>query len=126
MSFYSLKATLGNGTPYAFDQLRNRVVLIFNSATGCGFTPQLKGLQALANDYPDKLVVLGFPTDDFKQESLTDAELTQTCQRNWGVEFPMMALSHVNGANTNEVFSFLKSERKGSAFLFLNLSFHLW
>ncbi|KAG7089454.1 hypothetical protein E1B28_011139 [Marasmius oreades] len=113
--FYSLKATLPNNQTYDFADLKGKVVLIVNTASQCGFTPQYKGLQELHEKYKDKgLVVLGFPCNQFGgQEPLDDAGVAEFCTVNHGVTFPLMKKSDVNGDNTNEVFKWLKTEKSG-------------
>jgi len=114
-TFHQLKADLPGGTTYDFEQLKGKVVLIVNTASQCGFTPQYKGLQALHDKYKDKgLVILGFPCNQFGgQEPGDDAAISEFCERNHGVTFPLMMKSDVNGDNTNEVFKWLKNEKAG-------------
>lgn len=113
--FYKLKAELPNGETYDFEQLKGKVVLIVNTASKCGFTPQYKGLEALYQKYKDQgLVILGFPCNQFGgQEPGTDADVASFCEKNFGVTFPLMKKSDVNGDNTNEVFKYLKSQKAG-------------
>ncbi|GJE88720.1 glutathione peroxidase [Phanerochaete sordida] len=113
--FYNLKAQLPNGEPYAFDQLKGKVVLIVNTASKCGFTPQYKGLETLYQKYKDQgLVILGFPCNQFGgQEPGTDSEVASFCEKNYGVTFPLMAKSDVNGDDANEVFKYLKNQKSG-------------
>lgn len=115
VQFYDLKAERPKGESYDFDSLKGKVVLIFNSASKCGFTEQLGGLEELHQKYKDQgLVVLGFPCNQFAgQEPENDEGIGAFCQRNYGVSFDMMAKSDVNGANTNDVFKYLKSEKSG-------------
>ncbi|PWZ00480.1 putative GPX2-glutathione peroxidase [Testicularia cyperi] len=115
VTFYDLKASKPNQEQYTFDQLKGKVVLIVNTASKCGYTPQFAELEELNKKYADKgLVVLGFPCNQFaNQDPENDDGIGAFCQRNYGVTFPIMAKSDVNGANTNEVFQFLKKEQKG-------------
>ncbi|KAL6302426.1 glutathione peroxidase [Sparassis latifolia] len=114
-SFYNLKADLPGDKSYDFNQLRGKVVLIVNVASKCGFTPQYKGLQALYDKYKDRdFIILGFPCNQFgSQEPGQDAEISEFCQLNHGVNFPLMKKSDVNGDHTNEVYKWLKNEKAG-------------
>ena len=103
------------GQPLALSQLNGRVVLIVNTASACGFTPQFAGLQALHQKYAERgLSVLGFPCNQFgSQDPGSHAEIGAFCQRNYGVEFPMMAKIEVNGAGADPLFQWLKAEAPG-------------
>ncbi|KAJ3196363.1 hypothetical protein HK101_009176 [Irineochytrium annulatum] len=80
----------------------------------CGFTPQYAGLEKLWQNHKDSgLVILGFPTNDFKQEPLEGEELVQSCSRDWKVSFPIMEKIHVNGSEEHDIYKFLKSQRSG-------------
>jgi len=111
--FYNLKATTNSGKEFDFEQLKGKVVLIVNTASQCGFTPQYAGLQELHSKYKDQgLVVLGFPCNQFGgQEPGSDEQVAEFCQLNHGVDFQLMKKSDVNGANTNDVFKYLKSQQ---------------
>ncbi|KAK0479981.1 glutathione peroxidase-like protein [Armillaria novae-zelandiae] len=113
--FYSLQATLPGNKTYDFADLKGKTVLIVNTASNCGFTPQYKGLQALYDKYKDRdFVILGFPCNQFGgQEPKDDEAIGEFCVRNHGVSFPLMKKSDVNGDSTNEVFKWLKNEKAG-------------
>ena len=86
--FHQLQATLNTGKPLSFDTFKGKKVLLVNTASSCGFTPQFSQLQALQDQFPDQLVVLGIPANDFKeQEQGNDREIEQFCQINYGVKF---------------------------------------
>lgn len=109
---YDLKALTSKGQELKFSQFKGKVLLIVNTASKCGFTPQFEGLEALNKKYKDKgLVVIGFPCNQFGgQDPGTDSEITDFCQLNYGVSFQMMKKSDVNGPETNAVFKFLKNK----------------
>ncbi|MGM1028930.1 MAG: glutathione peroxidase [Actinomycetota bacterium] len=95
-------------------QYEGKVVLVVNTASQCGLTPQFEGLEQLHQELSDKgLVVLGFPSDSFNQEHDSADEIAEACQRNYGVTFPMFAKVAVNGAETHPLFQWLKDEKKG-------------
>jgi glutathione peroxidase len=90
------------------------VVLVVNTASRCGYASQLPGLQRLQDTYADRgFSVLGFPSDQFKQEPLGDEEMSTVCERNFGVSFPMFAKIAVNGRDTHPLYRWLRSEKKG-------------
>jgi glutathione peroxidase len=107
--FYSLKATANNGTEFDFAQLKGKKVLLVNTASDCGYTPQYDDLQKLHEQFQNKLVILGFPANDFKeQEKGNDEDIAQFCKINFGVTFPLMKKSTViKGAEQNPVFKWL-------------------
>ncbi|KAI8604761.1 YIR037Wp-like protein [Dissophora ornata] len=93
----------------------NKVVLVVNVASNCGFTSQYKELEQLYKDYKDRgLVIIGFPCNQFgKQEPGTNEEIESFCKLNYGVTFPVMDKIDVNGDNEDPVYSFLKSQKSG-------------
>jgi glutathione peroxidase len=110
-SIYSLSAKTNDGRQLSLGDFAGKVLLVVNTASKCGFTPQYKGLEELYEKFKDRgLVVLGFPCDQFAhQEPGTDSEIAAFCQRNFGVSFPLMAKVEVNGRGAHPVFAFLKS-----------------
>ena len=96
-------------------KFENKIVLVVNVASKCGFTPQYKGLEELYLKFKDKnFVILGFPCNQFgAQEPGSDSEIQQFCQMNYGVTFPVMAKVDVNGSNTAPIYDFLKSSAPG-------------
>ena len=111
-TLYDLSAKANDGKDVPLSTYREKVMLVVNTASKCGFTPQYKGLEALYEKYRDRgLVVLGFPCDQFAhQEPGSDAEIATFCERNFGVTFPIMAKVEVNGKNTHPVFAYLKNK----------------
>ena len=114
VSFYSLKDTLNNGTTFDFEQLKGKKVMLVNTASDCGYTGQYDDLQKLSEQYKDKLVVIGFPANDFKeQEKGTDEEIASFCKLNFGVTFPLMKKSSVTkSADQNRIFNWLTDSTK--------------
>ena len=104
-----------HGKPVKLDKYKGKVLLVVNTASKCGFTPQYKGLEALYEKYQGKgLEVLGFPCNQFgAQEPGTEAEIEQFCELNYGVMFPMFAKIDVNGKGTAPVYEYLKSAKPG-------------
>jgi glutathione peroxidase len=103
------------GKPAHFSTQRGKVLLIVNTASACGFTPQFAGLEALWQDYRERgLVVVGFPCNQFgAQDSAPDAEIGAFCQRNYGVSFPMMAKVDVNGPGAHPLWQWLTEQAPG-------------
>ena len=114
-SLYDFSAQTLDGKPAPLADYRGRVVLIVNTASKCGFTPQYEGLEALWRDYKDKgLTILGFPCNQFgAQEPGNAEEIANFCSLTYDVSFPMMAKIDVNGAKTDPLYAFLKHEKKG-------------
>lgn len=111
-SIYDFKALNNKGVEVDFKDYEGKVLLIVNTASKCGFTPQYDGLEALYQQYKDKgLVVIGFPCDQFAhQEPGTNEEIAEFCRLNHGVTFPLMAKVDVNGSKAEPIFEFLKSQ----------------
>lgn len=114
-SIYDFCAHDLSGNLIEFRQFQGKVLLIVNTASQCGFTPQFDGLQALhAKYHSEGLVIIGFPCNQFgQQEPLDGSQIGAFCQKNYGVEFLMMNKIEVNGDNSHPLFQFLKSERGG-------------
>ncbi len=104
-----------DGTPMSFADLQGQVLLIVNTASACGFTPQFEGLEALHKTYGAQgLAVIGFPCNQFgAQDSGSNAEIGAFCQRNYGVSFVMMEKINVNGDEAHPLFKWLKAEAPG-------------
>ena len=103
------------GAPRALAEWRGQVLLIVNTASACGFTPQYAGLQALYHAYRDRgFVVLAFPCNQFgAQEPGSAEQIAQFCSTNYGVEFPILGKIDVNGAHTDALWRWLKDEASG-------------
>ncbi|PKA17764.1 glutathione peroxidase [Leptospira haakeii] len=114
-NLYELTATLNNGSEKKLQDYKGKVLLIVNTASQCGFTPQYKGLQEMYDKYKGKgLEILGFPCDQFgHQEPGTDAEIESFCQVNFGVNFPLFKKIEVNGDGTHPVYQYLKKQAPG-------------
>lgn len=115
ITFHQLTATTLRGQPISMADYAGKVVLVVNTASHCGFTPQYAGLEALYKKYaPQGLVVLGFPCNQFgNQEPGGPDEIARTCHINYGVSFPMFEKVEVNGAATHPVFRYLKDQLPG-------------
>lgn len=113
--FHQLSALSLDGQPVSMADYAGKVVLVVNTASRCGFTPQYGGLEALYKKYADQgLVVLGFPCNQFgKQEPGGADEIAQTCRVNYGVSFPMFGKVEVNGSAAHPVFRYLKKALPG-------------
>jgi glutathione peroxidase len=114
-TFYDLKARDIRGEEISMAQYRGKTVMVVNTASKCGLTPQYEGLEKLYQKYRDKgLVILGFPCNQFgKQEPGDEEDIQEFCQVNYGVSFPMFSKVDVNGSNTHPVFRYLRSELSG-------------
>ena len=113
-NIYQFKVKDLAGDDFDFATLKGKKVLIVNTASKCGLTPQYKDLQAIYDQYKDKgLVVVGFPANNFaSQEPGTNEEIGAFCQQNYGVTFPMMEKISVKGDDMNEVYKFLTQKSK--------------
>ena len=109
VTFYSLNNTLNNGTAFDFASLKGKKVLLVNTASDCGYTPQYTDLQKLYEQYGNKVTIIGFPANDFKeQEKGTDEQIAQFCKANFGVTFPLMKKSTViKSQDQNAVYKWL-------------------
>lgn len=114
-SIYEFSMPRLNGKEQSLSDYKGQVLLVVNTASKCGFTPQFEGLETLFKDLKDKgLVVLGFPCNQFgKQDPGNDDEIGEFCQINYGVSFPMFSKVEVNGDNTVPLYKYLKSEGPG-------------
>jgi len=114
-SLYDFQALSIEGKPAHFSSQRGKVMLIVNTASQCGFTPQFAGLERLWQDYRDKgLVVVGFPSNEFgAQDPGSNDEIASFCELNYGVSFPMMGKVQVNGGAAHPLWQWLKSEAPG-------------
>ena len=109
---YDFKALNNRGAEVNFAEFEGKVLMIVNTASKCGFTPQYDGLEALYQKYKeDGLVIIGFPCDQFAhQEPGSNEEIAEFCRLNHGVTFPLMAKTDVNGANAEPIFEYLKTQ----------------
>ncbi|MFN7665994.1 MAG: glutathione peroxidase [Inhella sp.] len=114
-SVYDFDALSITGQKVALSDYRGHVLLIVNTASRCGFTPQFGGLEQLWNDYRERgLTVVGFPCNQFGgQDPGSDGEIAEFCQLNYGVSFPMMSKVDVNGAEAHPLWQWLKHEKRG-------------
>jgi len=115
VSIYDFTAARLDGHQEKLSDYRGRVLLIVNTASECGFTPQYAGLEALYEKFEgDGLAILGFPCNQFgRQEPGSEAEIGQFCQKNYGVTFPMFAKIEVNGAHAHPLYKYLKDAKPG-------------
>lgn len=112
-SIYNLSFKDSLGKEYRLDQFKGRALLIVNTATQCGLAPQFVALEKLWQTYgPDRLVVIGFPSNQFAQETESDESMVGVCQKNFGVTFLLSGVTYVNGAQTHPVFKYLKAHSR--------------
>ena len=114
-SFYDFTAKSLQGKDVHMSTYKGNTILVVNTASKCGLTPQYEGLENLYQKYKDKgLVILGFPCNQFaNQESGDEKSISEGCQINYGVSFPMFAKIDVNGENAHPVYKYLKNELSG-------------
>ncbi len=114
-SVYDFEAQTIGGRKVSLADCRGQVMLIVNTASACGFTPQFAGLEALWKEYgPRGLAVLGFPSNEFgAQDPGSNDDIASFCQLNYGVSFPMMAKIEVNGPQAHPLYRWLTQEAKG-------------
>ena len=115
MNFYDLQAQNMRGENVSMSDYKDKVVLVVNTASKCGLTPQFEGLEELNKKYKDQgLVILGFPCNQFAHQEPGNAkEIQEFCQINYGVSFPMFEKIEVNGANAHPLYKYLKSKKGG-------------
>ena len=113
MSFYDYKVTDAQGNDFSLDNYKGKVVLVVNTATGCGFTPHYKDIEAMYEQFHDQgFEVLDIPCNQFAgQTPGTDEEIHEFCQLHYNTKFPQMKKSDVNGADALPLFAFLKSQK---------------
>ncbi len=131
---YDFKALTSKGKEVDFSEFKGKVLLIVNTASKCGFTPQFAGLEEMNKKYKERgLVVIGFPCNQFKeQDPGNDAQIEEFCQLNYGMTFQIMKKTDVNGADAEPIFEYLKTQApteeyhglkaKGAAMLFKSIS----
>lgn len=114
-SVYEFSAKTIDGKTRTLSDFKGKVLLVVNTASQCGFTPQYKGLETLHKKFSAKgFAVLGFPSNQFgQQEPGADTEIAEFCELNFGVTFPMFSKIDVNGANAHPLYKYLTSEKKG-------------
>lgn len=114
-TIYDFTAKGNDGKDVSFKEYQGKVLLVVNTASKCGFTPQYEGLEALFKKYGEKgLVVIGFPCDQFAhQEPANDAEIADFCKLNYGVTFPLMSKIEVNGEGAHPLYRFLRKKARG-------------
>jgi glutathione peroxidase len=116
MSIYDYKVKKVGDESVSLEEYKGKVMLIVNTASKCGFTPQFEGLEKLYKEYKDSgLVILGFPCNQFaNQDPASDEEIHSFCSLNYGVSFPIFKKIDVNGENEDPLYTFLKSQKKGA------------
>lgn len=114
MNIYDIKVTADTGETYTLDRYKGKAMLIVNTATKCGLVGQFEDLEKLYQKYKDRdFVVLGFPSNQFKQEVGTADQASQACRLSYGVTFPMHEIVKVNGEDAHPLFKLVTEETKG-------------
>ena len=115
MTIYDFKVNNGSGEEISLNDYRGKVLLVVNTATGCGFTPQYKGLESLYEKHSEKgFEILDFPCNQFGHQAPgTNAEITEFCQLHYATKFPQMMKIDVNGKNESPLYTWLKSQKNG-------------
>lgn len=115
MDIYDFNVTLEDGTTYSLDKYKGHPMIIVNTATKCGLAPQFEQLEELYQTYQEKgLVVLGFPSNQFKQEVASANDAAEACRTTYGVTFPMHQLTVINGGDADPLFDYLKEQAPGT------------
>ncbi|WP_122647226.1 MULTISPECIES: glutathione peroxidase [Enterococcus] len=115
MTIYDFQVTSEEGETYSLERYRDKVVVIVNTATKCGLAPQFKGLEEIYDTYQKQgLVVLGFPSNQFKQELDSSKDAAENCRMTYGVTFPMHEINDVNGDNALPLFRYLQEQAPGT------------
>lgn len=114
MEIYDIEVTLENGEKYTLDKYKGKTMLIVNTATKCGLATQFEALQELYDKFKDHdFIILGFPSNQFKQEVDSADEAATACRTEYGVTFPMHEIVAVNGSQAHPLFNLLTEETKG-------------
>ncbi|KIL71872.1 glutathione peroxidase [Bacillus badius] len=114
-TIYDIEVTNSQGEPVSIADFQGQVLLIVNTASKCGFTPQFKELQSLYEKYKEQgFTILGFPSDEFMNQEFEEQEkIIEFCQVNYGVTFPMFQKTHVKGKNIHPLFRYLTAQQSG-------------
>ncbi len=114
-TIYQFTTTTLQNKPLSLEQYKGKVIIIVNTASKCGLTPQYTELEKIYQKYKDQgLIILGFPCNQFgNQEPGTDSDITQTCQINYGVTFTMMQKIEVNGPHADPIYKYLTEQKPG-------------
>ncbi len=116
-SIYDFKVAGLDGTDIDFSQYKGKKIMIVNTASACGLTPQYEGLEKLYNQYKDKLVVIGVPANNFNgQEPGSNEDIKAFCKKNYGVTFPMAEKISVKGDDTHALYKYLKEQATAKGF----------